>query len=115
MKAIALFGFVAALLVSSVSAFAYDRSDSTTSYSDNSAPPAITVGTIQNVQSVQQWVGKPATQVIKSLGDPSYTSKGKHGRWTYNYVREPQHVGPIPTYQFIIGRNGDVAAASLIL
>jgi len=26
---------------------------------------------------------------------------------TYDYVQEPQHVGPVPTYQFVIGQNGE--------
>jgi hypothetical protein len=92
MKAIAFFFLSAVmLLVYSVSAFAME----------------------QNVQSIQQWVGKPASQVVKTLGKPNYTSTTKHGRLIYDFVQEPQHVGPIGTYQFVIGRNGKVASATL--
>lgn len=94
MKAIAIFFFSGAMLVSSISAFAMKQME-------------------QNVQSVQQWVGKPATQLVKTLGEPNYTSTAKHGRLIYDFVQERQHVGPIVTYQFIIGRNGKVAAATL--
>lgn len=91
MKAIAFFIFSGVMLVSSVSAFAME----------------------QTVQSIQQWVGKPSTQVVKTLGEPNYTSATKHGRLIYDFVQEPQHVGPIGTYQFVVGRNGKVAAATL--
>jgi outer membrane protein assembly factor BamE (lipoprotein component of BamABCDE complex) len=94
MKAIAFFSLlIGAILVSSVSAFAME----------------------QNIQPIQQWVGKPATQVVKALGEPSYTSTTKHGRLIYDFVQEPQHVGSIGTYQFVIGQNGKVVSANLAL
>jgi outer membrane protein assembly factor BamE (lipoprotein component of BamABCDE complex) len=64
-------------------------------------------------QPIQYWIGKPATQLVKALGRPSYTSYTKHDRLAYDYVQEPQHVGPIPTYQFVIGHSGKVTSASV--
>ncbi len=97
MKAIALVLISSVLLFSSISVFA-----------------ATNTMQQQNVQSIHRWLGKPATQLIKKLGKPSYTSS-TDGRLTYDYVREPQHVGPIPTYQFVLGRNGKVIAATIAL
>ena len=114
MKATIFFSLIAAMLVSSLSAFAYDR-DLKVSQGANLTMGAAKSGAMQNIASMQHWVGKRATQLIKVLGDPSYASVGKNGRMTYDFVQEPQHVGPIPTYQFIIGRDGNVAAERLIL
>jgi len=60
---------------------------------------------------VSQWIGKPAQQLIKTFGDPSYSSRQKNGAELYDYVVQPQHVGAIPTYQFVIGRDGNVVSA----
>lgn len=95
MKAVAVFFLSAAMLIGfGASAFAVEQS-------------------VRLIRPVQQWVGKPATQVVKALGEPSYTSTTNHGRLVYDFVQEPQHVGPIGTYQFVIGPNGKVAAATL--
>jgi hypothetical protein len=66
-------------------------------------------------QPLNQWVGKPLSQLIQTYGEPNYTSVMKNGRFVYDFVREPQHVGPIPTYQFIVGRNKTITTARLIL
>ena len=98
MKAIAAYLLLAAMLLSAMSAFAYSPSANRTEAS---------------IQAYRQWVGKSATQLVKALGQPDYTSAGKNGRLIYDYVREPQHVGPIATYQFVIGSNKKVDAARL--
>jgi len=92
MKAFA-FLFISAAMLVSISAFAMQQN--------------------LPVQPLKQWVGKPATQVVKALGEPNYTSTTMHGRLIYDFVQEPQHVGPIGTYQFVIGQNGKVTAATL--
>ncbi len=96
MKAIAIVLISSVMLFSNLSAFAAANKEG------------------QNAQSIQRWVGIPATQLVKALGKPSYTSS-QNGRLTYDYVREPQHAGPIPTYQFLVGRNGKVTAARISL
>lgn len=68
---------------------------------------------IQNERSVTSWIGKSATQVVGSLGQPSYRSR-HGGRVYYDYVVAPQHVGPIETYQFIVGPTGKVDAAKVL-
>jgi len=96
MKAFTVFLVSAALLLVSVAAFAA---------TDNRP--------IQNEQILNRWIGKPVTQILQSLGQPAFTSRAG-GRQLYDYVVAPQHVGPIETYQFIIGTNGKVDAASVV-
>ena len=67
---------------------------------------------IQNEQGISKWVGKPAAQVIGSLGEPTYTARSG-GRLIYDYVVAPQHVGPIETYQFVVA-GGKIDKASVL-
>ena len=68
--------------------------------------------TIQNGPGITDWVGKPAAQVIQSLGQPTYTSH-QDGKLIYDYVITPQHVGPVETYQFAIA-GGKVDTTRII-
>jgi hypothetical protein len=98
MKAIAVSLISAAMLVCGLSAFAYSMTPNTTE---------------QNLQAYRHWIGRSTAQMSATLGKPSYTSTDKAGRRVYDYVVEPQHVGPVPTYQFAIGTGGKVSSASL--
>ena len=115
MKASALFLLSGVMLFSGLSAFAYSTHDPIMGHTSNTTMAALTIPTRQDAQSIQRWVGDPATQVMKSLGEPSYTSTTAGGRLIYDYVQEPQHVGPIPTDQFVISRSGKVAAVRISL
>ena len=98
MKAIALVLLCGAMLLAGVSAFAAGQ---------------ITVIDQQGLKSIQKWVGKPVSDLVSVLGQPTYTSRTKNGRMVYDYVQEPQHVGPIGTLQFVIGPNSDVSVTRM--
>ncbi len=96
MKALVVFLLSAALLLTSVAAFA-----------------SIENRPIQTERNISHWIGKPVSQILELLGQPTTTSRGG-GRLIYDYVVAPQHVGPIETYQFAVGPNGKVDTAKVI-
>jgi len=98
MKAITISLLMSVMLLAAASAFASSAS---------------TMSAQQNVQAYRQWIGKPVTQVVKALGEPTYSFANKNGGLTYNYVHGPQHVGPVLTYQFVVGPNKKVDSARL--
>jgi len=132
MKAFSFFLISGAMLVSGLSVFAYGTPDAVTGHIKNPmqydsnammaalateagqhVQPSVAGGGAQDTQSIQRWVGDPVADLTKGLGKPSYTSTTANGRLVYDYVQEPQHVGPIPTDQFVISRSGKVAAADI--
>jgi hypothetical protein len=116
MKVITFLLSFAVLVFSSVYASAYSRMDPIVSMANAGPAMSATMGIASRVgSSVQQWVGKPVRQLIGALGEPSYTSVTSGGLKVYDFVREPQHVGPVDTYQFVIARSGKIISAALTL
>ena len=88
MKRLAFFLVSIALLATGVSAFAFGQADTMLySYNQNSTNPAMSIDANQIAQSVQQWVGKPADELVKQLGNPDYTSATNDGSKVYDYIR----------------------------
>ena len=98
MKAIAISILSIAMFVSAVFAFAYSGSATTAK---------------QSLQGYHQWIGKSAAQMIRAIGQPSYSSTDKNGSLTYDYVLEQQRAGPVVTYQFVIGSTKKVDTEKL--
>jgi hypothetical protein len=119
MKRLAFFLVSTAMFVSGVSAFAFGRADTMRySYNQNSTTPVMSMDANQIAQSVQQWVGKPADELVKQLGNPDYTSATNDGSKIYDYVRnEPQRTRydslVAQQFEFVIGSNGDVTTAKV--
>jgi len=97
MRTIAILLLSTAMIVTALSAF---------------ASTGVSNATSLNPKTIRQWIGKSASQLISTFGSPSYTSDSTSGRMVYDYVVNPQHVGAIPTYEFVIGRDGNVASVT---
>jgi hypothetical protein len=115
MKRLSFFLISTALLVSGASAFAFGRGPSNYENSAASIAPADMSPT---TQSVQQWVGKPADELVKTLGDPDYTSTTTDGSKVYVYLRiDPAHAQSAANvarqFQFVVGSDGDISSAKV--